>query len=76
MLTLESDPTPNPPGVDLRGVHEAPAIVNGDTVQKPTNLGCAAPGNTVAHFGDLLGYVDMDRRSAGERDDLCNSWGH
>jgi hypothetical protein len=29
----------------------------------------AAPGNTVAHFGDLLGYADMDRRSAGERDD-------
>ena len=47
--------------VDMRGMHEAPTGIDRRVVEQPFDRTCIAHGETILHFTDLLGDMDMDR---------------
>jgi hypothetical protein len=47
----------------VRGVNQAPAIVDRRVIEQPFDRPRVAYRQTILHFADLLGDMDVDRRT-------------
>ncbi len=54
---------------DVRGMHQAPAPVDRQTIEQQLDRSPAAPGQAVVDFLGLLGDVDVDRPTGSQRKD-------